>query len=135
MIAGAFLPNTAQSARCFERTFGEPPDDGISMVYTVWRSFDRGIFVDSDAPYLLQFSVSSADDARRRLREAGFLRSCGETVSYWNVYSPSDFPLLWLPLTTSPELERWCADRGVAWLDSDELAVYMALSAGWRPPR
>lgn len=124
-----FVPNKASDIRYFERTFEMPPSAWASSIYAARdESRDRGIFIHSESPYFLQFSVSSVVFARHRLRRVGFTEVCSPDNELLATYVPEDFPIPWLPLPVSTKLELWCANGGAAWLDSENETVYMAPS-------
>ncbi len=128
-FTGEAVPNRTVAADHFRAVFRKRPDDSIRLLYVARRFVSTCNFCKIENEWdLVQFSVAGVGQARELLECAGFAPAVEPPRE---PFQPPDFPAAWRPFSLDSDLEVWRSHSSVAWIDSRNLAVYVAKRADY----
>ena len=116
------LFGAADGAERFAEIFGQEQLPSVSRIYAQGRG-DR---FSGHGRYRFQFQVEDLGAARELLSGVGFDEGAEWKSAPYLTRSPDEFPILWLPLASSDQLEPFHGPNdNRAWLDPVTYTVYM----------
>lgn len=120
----------AEGKQRFSEILGRKRAASVSHIYAQGRG-DR---FSGYGRYRFQFQVADLGAARKLLSDAGFVEGGEWEPSPFLTSSPEEFPILWLPLASSDQLQPFHGPKNSrAWLDPVTYTVYMDVDRFLRP--